>query len=151
MTDLEALLSRIQTTIIIKAASSPPLAGLKTSNATTIGCTENSLTCAAKCPSLGNGTGKFDSVYAENIVNACMCCIEAMINEETHELVQCSEVAGEAFNGEPVELRSFDRLVWCLAGDNKPPEKTIVVPMELPSEGIMWVFSAETKKPDRKL
>ncbi|KAF7874152.1 hypothetical protein EAF04_002824 [Stromatinia cepivora] len=250
-TDIEALLDLIHPNIIINAASTPASAGLKASDATTVGGTRNSLACAVKCPSvkhyiyisstsivtgapfslitesdatllkpgsphhdpyimakstadamvlaancptqlrtavlrpcgiigerdaqvvpsllkaleqgmsriqLGDGTSKFDFVYAGNVADACVCCIEAMVKEELHEPLQGYEVAGEAFfitNGEPIGFWSFARLVWCFAGDRTPPEKIIVVPMWLAfflariAEAVMWVFSVGTKRPEK--
>ncbi|KAJ8062348.1 hypothetical protein OCU04_008893 [Sclerotinia nivalis] len=118
----------------------------------------NALEQAMSRVQVGDGTSKFDFVYAGNVADACVCCVEAMMNEETHEPLQGSDVAGEAFfitNGEPMRFWSFARLVWCLAGDRTPPEKIIVVPMWLAlffariAEGIMWVFSAGTKRPKK--
>ncbi|KUJ12850.1 NAD(P)-binding protein [Mollisia scopiformis] len=107
---------------------------------------------------LGNGRSKFDFVYAGNVADACACCAEALVKEETADVPQEQKVAGEAFfitNGEPIEFWGFARLVWRLAGDRTPQEKVIEVPMWLAfslawlAEWVMWVVSAGTKRPEK--
>ncbi|KAH8654968.1 hypothetical protein BGZ60DRAFT_385822 [Tricladium varicosporioides] len=111
---------------------------------------------------LGDGRSKFDFVYAGNVADACVCCVEAVMREEkvpqAENAQQRKKVGGEAFfitNGEPVEFWTFARLVWRLAGDCTPPEKIIVVPMWLAffvayiTEWIVWAFSAGTRRPEK--
>jgi sterol-4alpha-carboxylate 3-dehydrogenase (decarboxylating) len=115
---------------------------------------------------LGDGRSKFDFVYAGNVADACVRCVEALFREEeeekhaaeTGDWSRGKKIAGEAFfitNGEPIEFWSFARLVWRLVDDCTPPEKIIVVPMWLAffvawmAEWVVWMLSFGRKRPEK--
>lgn len=123
---------------------------------------------------LGDGKSKFDFVYAGNVADACICCMEALIREHQQEEITTTtaatnhgtpsntktdaKVSGEAFfitNGEPVEFWAFASLVWRLAGDRTSADKITIIPMWIAfffawlAEWVVWIFSAGSKRPEK--